>query len=126
MNLSHDSRRNGALLRTLTALAALAIPIASFAGPLPTTLKILPNGPANSSIQITNIVYDGAANAGTPCKGQGTITISIAGITLPASANVPFMNVVADDTGQITRGGIALDKDIPAKNLFGSGIDLTI
>src|SRR5215210_832163 len=108
-----------ALVAVFMAMAAV-----SQAGPLPNKLTLLAGGPAGTTIFIDNVVYSTTpANAGVPVAGTGDFKCSIAGIDLPAQASLPFMNVVADDTGQITGGGIKLKEDMPFNNALGTGVD---
>ncbi|MDQ3814463.1 MAG: hypothetical protein M3347_10990, partial [Armatimonadota bacterium] len=115
------------LLGTLPAFVLLTVAATARAGPLPNTLTVLSGGPAGSSIVMQNVTYDpGKDQANAEAAGTGTLVIKLAGMTVPASATVPFQKVLADDAGQVTGGAITLDKDMPMNNLFGSGIDLIL
>ena len=123
-------RRNPSLrLCNLSVTAALlSISLAAGAGPLPDKLKVVaPGVPDSISITLENVTYTTSpANAGAPVAGKGTIKVSVAGNVLPASFEVPFTNVVANDDGQIVGGGFALTQELPITNLLGTGCDLIL
>jgi len=118
--------------RSITALIFLILfnASASLGAQLPKKLMLLSGGPAGTTIYLENVVYTTIpAAAGVPVKGTGDLRVSIAGMELPAQASLPFgapygPDIVADESGQITGGGIRLREDVPFTDALSTGVDL--
>ncbi|MCA1597055.1 MAG: hypothetical protein LC772_11620, partial [Chloroflexi bacterium] len=95
----------------------------------PGTLTLLTASAAGvgTSITLANVRYDNGATqaANTPLSGHGDLTITLAGMSAVAVPACPFQDLVFDDHGVISGGGISLSADLVEPNVFGTGMDLT-
>lgn len=115
--------------RSLLAALLLAGMAARATAEVPKTLIVLPNAPGSTNItlEVSNYTSTMPTNSGTQVAGTGSLKISVMGVPLPVSANIPFTNLLVNEqTARIVGGAITLANDIPANNLLGSGMDVTL
>lgn len=95
----------------------------------PNTLQILPNGAIGTSVSLTNVTFTGNFTAGMPCAGKGDLQVTVAGKSVPMPQklkSLPFSNLIADDAGVVSGGGVVLADDLTVSNFCDTGADLVL